>query len=812
MKAPIIGRMFHLSDLHFTANTLGKADLKASPLAAPPSAFDTRPFDDLFSFARTHQAGLLIASGDFINATSFTKQRFSWFAPSLRLKLGRLSATSALNPRLSTMRSAVSFLNELAAELGIADPKEQVLVCPGNHDTDWDEARIPGRSNCTTFLTETAAFARPEGSAEFKLLPDLGLCLLILNTSKLGGTAFRRGTGTTYEDAPAVPVADLDAALRAAALKFSMGLEFSVPAGLLGVVVSHHPLTSVQAPTAEIKPYEGTIAGEQAKEILARAGFRLFLHGHKHVSVAVEQTVHRPGYSPQHVVLAGAPAFAEEGGFHVIDYAVSPETGEARISVRRFRNESARPVLVGSPLCFAISPRERSAVRCIRVVERINEHGDTRTDVTFSELTTPVEPPEPAVEAFGWHSAEGAWERRFRRELSADGSWVGDIVARSLTSNAEVEFERDVGDTGEYRCGFIRVRAGGGVTTSFMERSWSSNVYGVTVGHQLRVGAKSEMLPDLRRGEEALVYMMRDPADLLELFIRVPVPYALSARVSVRTYVEKSRTALVLNARLLDFSAYHVEDATFAKRLRISIRKPLVGVAYAVVWPLPHEPQKLILRPGDVESFTQALAEAEELRERLLRMRDDAELQSQFEKTYAKLATILAEHQAIIGDGALECGVYVPDESLVRSPDAVVDRAKLVSLCATFKSTKNLWEKTWPVGHGVAGRSFALNQVVRYRLPIAPIDESVPDQWTSNGVPIYVPFGGPAHTTLYATPLTHPKRSDVLFGVVTIGVRHAPTVLRLELPGPDGETCEAFLAHSLRAMLVDMASQARPKI
>ncbi|HYH82498.1 MAG TPA: metallophosphoesterase [Longimicrobium sp.] len=797
---PITGTIWHLTDLHFNPGALpGSPDDKSG---APGGLFETDVFQKLYEYAAENPATVLVASGDFVEATAVrTPDRTALAAQPASNAPNPYADLSAQNtPRRDAFLYAAKFLRTLASKLGIADEDwaTHVVVCPGNHDVDWAVAVSDPKHSLDSFGTTLNEFLSPMSDVPLVRLEKAGLAILALDTAFLGGTEFHRiAKGLPVQvDAAAYALSEITRAVKRLGLSDS---DEAVPQGMLGLVVAHHPPTVTPSATAEVKPFEIPIASAQAKRQLFRKGFRVFMHGHKHIPVTVRESWYLGQEDlAEEVLVVGGGAFGSTGDtwFTVIRYAVSPLTGEARLRVEAHSYAGYAPRRVGSRL-FTVPPRNRSPIGLIRVTERINANGDSRLDYEFCDV--PVS--EGGRPCPGWKREKGVLVREFERVQAADDDVASPPLVAPLTDNAAIvvvgldqKMLRVSNRAYRIRVAVIADSDAPAQSVSFMERSFVNGTYAVSKYHQRAVAGVPRAVQPLPYGWEGLLHIMREPADRLDMAVHLPFPSG-STRVELVSVVERDGGELDLAPQLEAFSDPRVERNVNARCIRASVSHPIVGVGYLLRWELPEFTPTVSLGQMD-EGFLDALDVAEEIRKTLLLERDAPDsVTAEFRRVMDALFAQLVEADGLSNADQPEWAVFVPQTPIIsRVPDEGMDEVPAPTLrpaMANFSADDPRWKASLRAGKGIVGRAYALNAQVRYFGPESGKRRRRPaNQWLDPELPIYVPVAGSlTHSVLYALPLHVPGRApDVVWGVLCIGTAHKWPKLNLDVPVEPSET------------------------
>lgn len=779
LSTPLSGRIWHLSDVHVNPrHPTGSGDVKDRPLAANPDDVRQDPLQGLLELARNLKASYLVVSGDFVDMSAIMKVD----DPLERERL-----------RDAAFEEAAKIVGTIADALGI--PAEglstRVVVCPGNHDVRWGD-KLTKADKLVDFQNHLKAFLSPTSKAgALTLDPDkTGVLLAPLHTAFLGGTRVRVGDEEVPLDVAMYSQKQIDDLL--SRMK-------DAPRGLLQILVAHHPPGSVGGGEIELKAFESPIGADEARRRLSQAGFSLFLHGHKHVCRVQREKVDDPTYGSRRSALVGAGTlFGNDGikGFNILDYVVDTASGRAVVAVTPYLFEPGptRPLKRPTTL-VSLGARSTSSARMIRVIERISSTGDARTDIYYLELPTPSSELEAAHS--GWAVEDGRYVRRLPRILQAESAQNSTILAKSLDrlGDVEVEFEEEVGDRRDGLdtiAGSIRVSVPTSTAPraiSLLERSWTTHCYSLTRSHQIRLGQFPSRVPGLRKGWEYHCFVVREPCERLELYLRLPFAFQSPPKVEVKTFVETTEGELRKFPMPATFPAPHIDYAHFAKRIRVSVRHPIPGIAYCIQWELPDEdPQMEKMAHEDSKQFEIHSREADRLRKQLqgTRTTPNAILTNLFVRLVETLKVRLVDAGCLNPEADLEAAIFVPTRSILipaassRSSESGHGRCMLVPALATYSAEDPRWESEWDPGVGVAGRAYAINHHVYFKQPRARARISAESVWETGSAPIYVEEDGlPVHSSILAIPLRHPSRrtADLVFGSFCIGVYGEEDVL-----------------------------------
>jgi hypothetical protein len=642
--------------------------------------------------------------------------------------------------------------------------------------------------------------------APFQVISEIGLTILSLDTAKLCHARFKEAdTPSVSRDAPAFPLGHIKDLISKYGRGSPRPARIAQP-GTLGVVVAHHPPALTPTRAAAVQQFDVAIAAAQAKQALHGEGFRLFISGHKHIPVIHEDTTYQAGHRPETLLVVGSPPLLESQGspgFNIIRYAVSAESGEARVLIRPYAFEGRAPAPRSSGYLFTTGCPSRSAARVIRVTERINKHGDSRADVWFHEVPVPTHRSAPTG---GWEKQDGRWVRQFNRAIEVPYRQAMGPEVRAVSAKADAVAVQVGGDSALGKRAFqIRVSVDDTpeVThVSFAERTWTNTTYGVSLDHQRRLWGSPGVIPELTLGWENLTCVVRDPADRLEIVVAMPFALRDGYEVALRTYVETEPDgALRQVPELLDFCTYHIEQHPEAKRLQVSVDHPLVGVAYSIEWRLPPEHPSLAgLSREEHREYLKQFGEAERLRSYAHGSGYGGD------RTFTPWVD---DHMQYLINELVNCGatdqpdlewcLFVPRGNLwspdSSGPEGAPSHPVLVPVFSNFGHGDDRWNVTWPAGYGLAGRAYATNDVARY---VAEEREQLrllalaSNRWADGATADpYASVGAlPPHSVLYAIPVRHPRRvqGDIVWGVLCLGVFPPQAVLNLDVDMPISAT------------------------
>jgi 3',5'-cyclic AMP phosphodiesterase CpdA len=788
--APVRGVIWHFSDLEFPPGGAKFIDKKATPHGVEITHYP--PYDVLLDYVGRRErwkGGILVVSGDFISGSAVER--------AVSKKDGDPAAARA-KYRRDAFKHATDFIEQLAARLTRAgEAGVVVVVCPGNQDVDLHAAAGDDPGEPLWAYEEAVKGHVQPGKGAYK--EYLGACMLALDTTRLTGSVFqlprRIGGGgrRRYDVQLDGSLYDADEIAGALGRLRAEGTAERVEKGeLLGIVVAHHPPSITPSPWLEVKPFETAVGAGQAKQTLARSGFRVFLHGHKHTAVIHEEAIF-PGYPEpsDRILVLGAPAFLAAGGddrgFSVVEFLVSPESGEARVLVHPHSLRGREQPHALPARRFLLPPRVRVPAGVIRMSASIDNHGDCRLDTEYLEIPLP---PEPTLDHWGgWKRGHKGWSRRFERSVVSDLDTASKPMVRSLCPDVDADLE-SLPPTAERRANrnyAIKVTAGQTAThASFLERVFLPCACAVSIAHQQRVTGTASRIPGVGNGWEGVMHVLREPTRRLELVVELPFPLKDNPVMDVRAYVEQNGK-LEEDPVLLDFSPPHPAANFAARRICVSFENPVVGVAYVIRWRLPAEDP---LTPrDDPDGLHPYLERAEACRA--------GALQRNAEGMHHWLADIVSRilggHAQRVGTprlSELDWSLYVLDRPLA-GMEAVGARPRLVAVAASRKIEEGwAW---WEAGQGVAGRVYARKEVVREfpRRASHSGKGDIADEWARTGIDAYEMTGDTvgAHQVLYGIPVFAPASSHWMWGVFCIGSsRTTPRLdLDVEIPrnGPD---------------------------
>lgn len=778
LQPPLLGVIWHLSDLHLSlTESFGAADIKAAPHDGRRGDFDTEVFRPLLEFAAKRKADWLVVSGDFVDNDSLK-----------RAEHHRPDTPPTRTAREEVFARAAGLIRELAQALGLGDRLDsRVVVCAGNHDVDRAVAGEEPEQSRRMLYREMAEFLRPDRDPPY--VAESGLTVLALDTAFLGGTFFKPSDSdaeATRYDAPAYSCDDI--ACHIASLSRPKPGVAAETNNTLGVVVAHHPPALTPTARVEVKEFEVAIAGAQAKTALHRAGFRIVLHGHKHMALVHEEHVHLVAESASEAFLViGARNFANgEGGFNIIEYAVSPGSGEARVRVEPYRVGQYVPSGSHSH-CFTIASPRLARAAVIRIQETITAVGDSCTDIAFTDIPVPTRDREEG----GWTKEGGGWVRHFARMERVDHARASRPNVLSLVQGVTAEsVDLPVGHADATRAFNIRVsvEADRHVThASFVQRTWTNSAYAVSRLHQQRLWGTDDRW-------ERLVHYVRDPADRLEFHVTLPFALAGTEDIRVATYVKGDRGVRRRHDAMLRFCSRSVHYNRFTRTVTVTIERPLVGVGYAVEWKLPEGEMSGRNGARKLRFYEHDRQEAAWVGSQLRRTAHNSRCSYRAHLSRGIEAIIegLYPANAARRSDEIEWSLFVPIQSVAGDT-----HPSLWTLYASYPDTDPRWIPEWPVRYGVVGRAYALNSTIRggTRFSLSSVRPEGAG-WAKPDVDVYVPRPGTGrpHSVLYALPIPSPRRpqADLTWAVLCLGTRQPSPALNLDvnvglskvMPGP----------------------------
>ena len=799
------GVIWHFSDFHLDPDQPPNSpDIKSDVESLSNQFFSAPLLPALFRFiAQERRADgnrvpdALVISGDLVH-------RGNWANPTL-------------------VRELIDRLREV---LGLSP--ERVIVIPGNHDLTWRNPLIPRARMHEAFAEATHGYITPMGkTARYYRVPGTPISLLLADSVSLAGAAV--GTGQIIrilrestpralrfllrgvsqkieaalrEDIAAIPLEDLQKALDG---------EFGpadLPAAELGLLISHHPLIPHPLDNVEVKAFGVALAAGQTKTMLARRGIHVCLHGHHHSQVIVAEEMTAVDGPFAFCNIAAASLNQEPSkGFNIIHYALADETGEATLLVTPARLEGSGVEKSVSRRVY-VPPRVGAVARSIRITERINPHGDTRTDVWYSDVPTRA-----------WKRHTGAPTLEIPLLVESPGGHLEEFPAvESLTRGSSAEFRVStespafllppdparaslVGDVEHVR-GTIAVTAKDALEcVSFAYRVFANHSYSVSIADRVRSSSFSkDAFPGWLPRDEALISTIRISAERLDVFVRTPSAAPRSEDVRVHCYGSGANLELTHLPDLEHVTKHVVDSWPEAKRIWLSIERPLQGAAYAVVWPLPADLPSNGMNGGSLDSMNAATRSLEAVRDRILKHRSSSSWAPA--GTAERIASTLGEVRNIVtratkydwSDAELEQAVFIRESEILETDEYFrrattnqeIGHPYLGILGGNFDRADPRWNVRLLAGLGVAGRAYATNFVVGYNA----------ENWKSgsSGRVLLSPYlrlkedqSLDPHAVLYAFPLRHWAEKNAVLGCLCVGTRGLGTA-PLDLEGTDPVT------------------------
>ncbi|ATB31884.1 metallophosphoesterase family protein [Melittangium boletus] len=249
----------------------------------------------------------------------------------------------------------------------LGEDAQRILLVGGNHDVDWSQTReghAPSRHQ--NFADFFQGYAHPHlevPPADRKLepieWPDLGVTVLLLGTSELGGQIekerenykFLQDLATlpkahTTEEREKVEKRAMEAARIDPGLVEARDLrrvsthpwKESLP---VRIAVLHHPPSSL--PSTEVARYSGLLNAGAVKQVLMEKGFCLVLCGHVHIGwFAEERWLNHSGGSTLRIAAApslGSREIPANNGFNLVEVFRDRDRNgrpEYQVRVRRY--------------------------------------------------------------------------------------------------------------------------------------------------------------------------------------------------------------------------------------------------------------------------------------------------------------------------------------------------------------------------------------------------------------------------------------------------------------------------------------------
>jgi len=339
-------RIHHLSDVHVGPKSAQSIDAKEAGLLAEALDHGTVRESYLSHLEGLHRSGkaphVLIISGDLTEWA--TKEQ----CQEARRWLDRI-------PPL------------LEPHVLLGEDTQRVLLVGGNHDVDWSLAQGKHeRARHQNFAEFFQDYAHPHlevPPADRKLepieWPDLGITVLLLGTSELGGQIEEEPERYTLlkelaklPGAPTPEEREKAEKLATQAARIDPGLveahdlrrvsthpwKASLP---VRIAVLHHPPSPL--PSTEVARYSGLINAGAVKQVLMEKGFCLALCGHVHTGWFAEERWHKhSGTRTLHIVAApslGSREIPSNNGFNLVEVFRDRDRDgrpEYQVRVRRY--------------------------------------------------------------------------------------------------------------------------------------------------------------------------------------------------------------------------------------------------------------------------------------------------------------------------------------------------------------------------------------------------------------------------------------------------------------------------------------------
>lgn len=343
-------------------------------------------------------------------------------------------------------------------------------------------------------------------------------------------------------------------------------------------------------------------------------------------------------------------------------------------------------------------------------------------------------------------------------------------------------------------------------------RFFGNHSYAGTLGDRVRSFGSPSEIPKLDYDQEAFTYLIREPTQRLEIFLRTPDEAPPLHQLKVRSFVNVGTTLLPAD-EILSLSEFTVQSWPGAKRVRLTVKEPLQGVSYGLIWQLRDERPRLARERQKIDL---AISQAEHVRRLMTQARTDGELSNHLRSTYyddffqkvLALAerTKLAEGNSRKKLDAIEVAILVPKSPLLsyadfegtwNDPTRVRATPRLHAVSASYSpEDRRFLSAEMDVGCGIAGRAFAINDAAAYHADrdiALQGNEADPLSHASVYLQLRDESGTdiPRHSVLYAIPLRHWLHRSVVIGCVCIGA-YGRTKLDLEGTDPLSKGDSAF--------------------
>jgi len=201
--------------------------------------------------------------------------------------------------------------------------------------------------------------------------------------------------------------------------------------------------------------------------------------------------------------------------------------------------------------------------------------------------------------------------------------------------------------------------------------------------------------------------------------------------------------------------------------ITLTINRPLYGFRYIVGWFLPQSQVTSYPTNPHVETLIEEMRSAPDKLDDLLKALNELVCSSIAEVIVGKRDDeVSRKRKDEIADALknepIDISIAIP------SKEATGDNRLYLEIIAYNLNLEGIKNFRFPVGEGVAGRAYKLNSVRTYirRSGSRRYYDLVKEDF------IYVPFiKSNDHWVLYSIPLRHPRRPDLLVGVLTVGSR-----------------------------------------